>query len=225
MALPDFAELRRKQAEERERPISTTLSSSTSQGSKKTASEKNKPLEFSCRKTVPVPKRLRQGLLPKRVSGPEDNFDPRFNEKISGDFRPTRIAQDYSFLNDYRESERQEMQTRLKSRRTTPEEKERISKTLTRMASQDVARKRAAIESEVLEELRSKELESIEKTGKKPYFHPKSAVKNIIKQRQEESLKKSGKYEQFMAKRERRDIAKERKHSFGAPKTRRIIEA
>ena len=217
MALPDFAELRRKQAEERK---STTQVSS---GSKKTASEKNKPLEFSCRRTVPVPKRLRQGLLPKRQE--PETFDPRFNEKISGDFRPARLASDYSFLNDYRESERKEMEARLQSKKLSADEKERISKSLSRMASQDVARKKAALESEIRDELRTKELEIIEKTGKKPYFHPKSAVKNIIRQRQEDTLRKSGKFEKFMAKKERRDIAKERKNAFGAPKTRRIVEA
>jgi len=219
MALPDFAELRRKQAEER---AAAAASPSTVSGSKKTASEKNKPLEFSCRKTVPVPKRLRQGLLPKRSES--ETFDPRFNEKISGDFRPSRLAHDYSFLNEYRDTERREMEAHLQSRKVSPDEKERISKSLSRMNSQDVARKKAAIEFEVREELRAKELETIEKTGKKPYFHPKSAVKNIIKQRQEDSLRKSGKFEKFMAKKERREIAKDRKNSFGAPKTRRIVE-
>jgi hypothetical protein len=218
MVLPDFAELRRRQAEDRAAASSSLASVAQS---KKTASEKNKPLEFSCRRTIPVPKRLRQGLLPKR----SEVSDPRFNEKIVGDFVASRLASDYSFLNDYRDAERVDLETRMQSRKTSLEDKEQISKTLTRMVSQDVARRRAAAESEVLEELRSKELELIEKTGKKPYFHPKSAVKNILKQRNEESLRKSGKFEKFMAQKERRDVAKERKNSFGAPKTRRIVEA
>lgn len=215
MVLPDFAELRRKQAEERAGTVSSASQS------KKTASEKNKPLEFSCRKSVVVPKRLRQGLLPKRL----EVSDPRFNEKIVGDFAPHRLATDYSFLNDYRDAERADLETRMTSRKTSIEDKEQISKTLSRMASQDVARKRAAAESQVLEELRSKELELIEKTGKKPYFYPKSAIKNILKQRNEDSLRKSGKFEKFMAQKERRNLAKERKNSLGAPKTRRIVEA
>jgi len=220
MVLPDFDELRRQKA----KLIGKSSSSgSSSSSAKKTASEKNKPLEFSCKKAVHVPRPRGQGLTVKS-SKSANTADPRFNPEVSGGFHSGRFADDFSFLDDYRQSERSEMKQRLSSRKTSEEEKQEIERQLTRMESQDIARKRASIESSVRDELRTRERDLIEKTGKKAYFHPRSMVKKIIQDRQETDLRKSGKWEQFNAKKERRQVAKERATSSMPPRSRRVVE-
>jgi hypothetical protein len=216
MALPDFEELRREKAE-RLGGKSVSLKSTT----KKTASEKNKPLEFTCKKPVHVPGPRGSGLTVRRSS--DEPSDPRFNSKIAGDFFSNRFAEDYSFLDEYRDMEKKQMKERLTSRRVSQDEKAEITRQLMRMDSQDISRKRSAVESSVREELRQKELELVEKTGKRAYFHPRSMVKKIIRDRQEDELKKMGKLEEFRAKKERRQVAKERSN-LGVPKTRRVVE-
>ena len=185
---------------------------------KKSKSEKNKPLEFSCKRPAPVPKPKGQGLIKRQAEGP---MDPRFNREVVGEYVASRFGEDYSFLNDYREEEKKEILSKLKNRKTPRYEKESLDLTLKRMQSQDAARKRITMETEVRDELRQKEIEMVASTGKKAYYHPRSMVKKLIAERQEEDMKKSGRLEKFKAKKERRDIAKER---VNIPRTRRIIE-
>ena len=61
---------------------------------KKSKSEKSKPLEFSCRAPVPVPKPKRQGLI-KRT---EEVQDPRFNREVAGDFNSEKFGKAYDFF-------------------------------------------------------------------------------------------------------------------------------
>lgn len=186
---------------------------------KKSKSEKSKPLEFSCRAPVAVPKPQRQGLI-KRA---EEYQDPRFNRDVAGDFNTEMFGKAYGFLNDYRESEKRDMTARLNDRSTSVEEKERISKALSRMASQDVARSKASQESEIRKELMKKELQLVEKTGKKAYFHPRSAIKKVMRERKEAELQSKGQLERYRAKQEKRKNSEDRK-TFSIPKTRRVVE-
>ena len=185
---------------------------------KKSKSEKNKPLEFSCKRPVPVPKPKRQGMIKRQEEIP---MDPRFNREVAGDYSASRFGEDYSFLNDYREEEKKEILTKLKNKKTSYDDKQTLDLVLKRMQSQDAARKRITIETEVREELRQKEMEMVAATGKKAYYHPRSAVKKLIAERHEEGLKKSGQLDKFKAKKERREISKEK---VNIPRTRRVIE-
>jgi ribosomal RNA-processing protein 36 len=185
---------------------------------KKTKSQKNKPLEFSCRRPVAVPAPQRKGLV-KRVE--EAPMDPRFNKDVPGEFDAKKFGTSYSFLNEYRADEMKQLKSRLGSKRTSYEEKEEIELTLKRMASQEQARARMALETNIRDELRQKEKELVATTGKKPYFHPRSAIKKLISERNEDSLRKSGKLQQFKAKQEQRSAAKER---VNIPRTRRVVE-
>jgi len=187
---------------------------------KKSASEKSKPLEFSCRRPVAVPKPQRQGLI-KRA---EEVEDPRFNREVSGNFNAEKFGKAYDFLDDYRQSEKQAISTSLTSKKLSESQREELAKSLTRMESQDAARKRISMEFEIRKELREKELEMVAKTGKKAYFHPRSVVKKIMHERKEGDLKAKGQLERYRAKQEKRKAGDEKK-SFGIPKTRRIVEA
>lgn len=184
---------------------------------KKSKSEKSKPLEFSCRAPVPVPKPKRQGLI-KRT---EEVQDPRFNREVAGDFNSEKFGKAYDFLDDYRQAEKQAIAARLQ-KKLSPDERAELSRSLTRMESQDVARTRVTMESEIRKELREKELEMVAKTGKKAYFHPRSVVRKIIDDRKEGDLKAKGKLEQYKAKQEKRKASDSKK---SLPRTRRIIEA
>ncbi len=187
---------------------------------KKSKSEKSRPLEFSCRAPVAVPKPQRQGLIKRG----EEVLDPRFNREVPGEFNAEKFGKAYDFLDDYRQSEKLEISTKLRSKRLSSDEKDSLTRALTRMESQDVARKRLTIESEIRNELKKKELEAVAKTGKKAYFHPRSAIKRIMTERREGDLKSKGQFERYQAKREKRQASSDRK-SFTIPKTRRIIEA
>ena len=192
----------------------------SSEVQKKSRSEKSKPLEFSCRAPVPVPKPQRQGLIKRQSDEPTD---PRFNRNIVGDYDATRFAKNYEFLNEYREVEKKDLMSKLKSKRISESEKSSIEKELTRMQSQDVARKRATMESEIRQELKKKELDAVAKTGKKVYYHPRSEIKRIMQERTESDLKSKGQLERFKAKKEKRKASEEKRHS-SMPKTRRIVE-
>jgi hypothetical protein len=186
---------------------------------KKSKSEKSKPMEFSCRAPVAVPKPQRQGLI-KRA---EEYQDPRFNRDVAGDFNTEMFGKAYGFLNDYRECEKKEMAVRLNDRSISAAEKDRISKSLSRMASQDVARAKINQESQIRKELMKKELDLVEKTGKKAYFHPRSAIKKVMRERKEAELQSKGQLDQYRAKREKRKNSADRK-TFSIPKTRRVVE-
>lgn len=183
---------------------------------KKTKSEKSRPLEFSCRSAVAVPK-PRLG----KVSRPVIPVDPRFNEEIAGEFDRSKFSKSYGFLDEYRDIEKKEIQTKLASKKTSCEDKLRLEKALTRMASQDVSRTKTGIEEEVRQELKVKELEAVAKTGKKAYYAPKSVIRKIVRERADELLGKSGGLKKYKAKQEQRILAKER--SF-MPKIRRVID-
>lgn len=198
--------------------------SKMSEENKKSRSEKSKPLEFSCRAPAAVPKPKRQGLMPRRAE-PEEVEDPRFNRKVAGDFDSYKFGKAYGFLDDYRASEKRDLTERLRSKKLHAEERTAMEKSLARMASQDLARKRLSEESEIRKELKIKELEAVEKTGKKAYYHPRSVVKKIMRERQDSELgKNKGQLERVRSKQEKRKVAKERKHS-SMPKIRRVIEA
>jgi ribosomal RNA-processing protein 36 len=184
---------------------------------KKSKSEKSKPLEFSCRKPVAVPKPQRQGLVKRQ----EEFEDPRFNRKVSGELSSDMFAKAFSFLDDYRDAEKKEVAARLTFKQVGADEKARLEKALARMQSQDVARKKLTMESEIRKELKQKELEAVAKSGKRAYFHPRSVVKQIMKDRKEEELRSKGQLDRFKAKQEKRKTSEDRKN---IPRTRRIVE-
>ena len=187
---------------------------------KKSRSEKSKPLEFSCRRPVPVPKPQRQGLVKRAVEAP---VDPRFNREIAGDFDAGRFGKAYAFLDEYREAEKKEVMTKLKkSKKLSEDDRAVLEMSLTKMASQDAARKRVTLENEVRQELKRGELEAVAKTGKKVYYHPRSAVLKLVQERQEAEMKKTGQYAKFKAQKEKRRAGQEKKNSM--PHTRRVVE-
>jgi ribosomal RNA-processing protein 36 len=175
---------------------------------KKSRSEKSKPLEFSCRKPVPVPRPARAGLVKRAEEAPGD---PRFRRDVAGEFDQGKFGRAYEFLNEVRESEKKQIQRTLADRNTTEEEKEGLSRQLTRMASQDALRERRQAEREVRKELK----------GDGKYIAPKSKIKAILAERRDDELRKSGKLDKAIAKREKR-FASESKKSL--PRTRRVVE-
>lgn len=190
----------------------------TTEPSKKSKSEKNKPLEFSCRHPVAVPKPQRAGLLKRAVEAP---VDPRFNKDVVGEYDAKKFSSSYSFLNEYRQKEKSTLETRLNNKLTPAEEKFEIEHNLKRIVSQEAARSRLGLEQQIRDELRKEEKDRVALTGKKPYFHPRSVVKKLVSERTEDKMRKKGQLDKFRAKKERRDVAKER---VNFPRTRRVVE-
>jgi ribosomal RNA-processing protein 36 len=186
---------------------------------KKSKSEKSKPLEFSCRAPVAIPKPQRQGLLKRS----KEYEDPRFNRDVTGDYNPEMFGKAYSFLDEYRSAEKREISEKLKGR-IDQQHKAELTRELTRMESQDLARRKISVEKDVRKELKQKEIEMVSKTGKKAYYHPKSIVRKMIQEKKEDELREKGQYEKFKAKQEKRQTSLDRKR-FSVPKTRRIIES
>ena len=186
---------------------------------KKSRSEKTKPLEFSCRAPAAVPKPQRQGLIRRQ----EEFVDPRFNREVAGEFVSSSFGKAFAFLDEYREEEKREIASRIKSKGTGRQERTDLEKALGRMQSQDQARQRITQETDIRKELLNKELEAVAKTGKKAYFHPRSAIRKIMHERRDEELRKSGKLERFRAKEEKRKNSTARKYS-SMPRTRRVVE-
>ena len=192
---------------------------------KKSKSEKSRPLEFSCRAPVSVPKPKRQGLM-KRRGEDDDLVDPRFNREVGGEYNPEMFGKAYGFLDEYRVAEKRDLSDKLTrgSRKMSSGEKIELSRELSRMESQDVARSRVTMETEVRKELKRQELEVVAKTGKRAYYHPRSLVKKIIQEKKENDLDKRGQLDRYKSKQERRKTSSDRR-MFSIPKTRRVVDS
>ncbi|EER05683.1 conserved hypothetical protein [Perkinsus marinus ATCC 50983] len=196
--------------------------SSINNNKKKTRSEKNKPLEVSSR--APVSAGRERKSSSKKSSGSTIITDPRFND-LSGSFNAEGFAKAYSFLNEYRETEKAEMSKELAKlkKKGKMAAAEGIKAELERMESQDVARRRLSLKHEAMKDIRLKQREQVAKTGKMPYFPKQSEVKKRVKDAmlRETAGKSKGAQERVLAKRQKRDAAKEKKHL----PSRRIIDS
>ncbi|PIK55331.1 putative ribosomal RNA processing protein 36-like [Apostichopus japonicus] len=161
-----------------------------------------RPLEMSSKRPVRKPQNVMNA--PKRVSR-----DPRFDD-LSGSFDEETFEEDYSFVKDIQEKERQSVEMAMKNCEDE-EEAERLKKLLYRMKQQDIARKKKESKRKIENKLKMQEMEQV-KQGKKPYFIKKSDRKILELAEQYKDLKKSGKLEKYLTKKRKKNIAKDRAH-------------
>ncbi|KAF4676628.1 rRNA bioproteinsis protein rrp36 [Perkinsus chesapeaki] len=191
-------------------PLHITKTNTTNK-KKKTRSEKNKPLEVSSRAPISAGREQHKNNNSKSAI----ITDPRFND-LTGSFNAEGFAKAYSFLNDYRESEKSDMNKEISKLKKKGKitEAEGIESELKRMESQDIARRRLSIKHEALKEIRQKQREQVAKTGKMPYFPKQSELNKRVKDAmlRETAGKSKGAQERVMAKRQKREAAKEKKN-------------
>ncbi|KAF4732304.1 rRNA bioproteinsis protein rrp36, partial [Perkinsus olseni] len=138
-----------------------------------------RPLEVSSRAPVSAGRERKSS---SSMSGSAIITDPRFND-LTGSFNAEGFAKAYSFLNDYRESEKAEMNKEMAKLKKKGKiaEAEGIQAELKRMQSQDVARRRLSLKHEAMKDIRQKQREQVAKTGKMPYFPKQSEVRKRVK--------------------------------------------
>ncbi|OMJ12808.1 rRNA biogenesis protein RRP36 [Smittium culicis] len=176
-------------------------SNSKKSGSKKKT--KNAPSEMSSKRPV---SRFR-AVVPVKSDKP---YDPRF-DKATGHFNKDLFEKSYSFLNDYRASEVEEIQnkiSKLKNKDTQKvEEYESMLKQIKSKMLTDVNKTKL---NDIRKEHRKREKELVEQ-GKKPFFLKKSTVKQIELSERFEKLKGTKKLDMLLEKKRKRNAAKDHK--------------
>ena len=132
-------------------------------------SSKHAPTELSSKKAV---SRRREAVPVKRV----EYRDPRF-EPISGRVDEPKTKKNYSFLDEYRESEMTELRTAIRQTKDQ-DAKERLEQTLRRMESRKKTQEAKDQQQEVVRAHRTKEKELV-RQGKKPFYLKRAEQKKL----------------------------------------------
>jgi ribosomal RNA-processing protein 36 len=135
---------------------------------KKGRSSKHAPTSMSSKRAVT----RRRTVIPLAKSKIRD---PRF-DPLSGPLVQTDIEKKYSFLQDYRTSEMNELRAAIKNPKVAEAEKDTLRRQLLSMTSKQKAKDRDDAERKVLSEHRKKEKDMI-KQGKQPFYLKKSEQK------------------------------------------------
>ncbi|PKC14643.1 DUF947-domain-containing protein [Rhizophagus irregularis] len=139
-------------------------------GSKKRRN-KHAPMEMSSKRPV---SRFRQIVeIPKSM---KQKRDPRF-DSLSGKFNEDLYEKTYSFLNEYKKSEIEQIKSQI-SKEKDPVEKSRLQQLLSKLQSKLANEKNIKRKKELKHERKKRELELVYK-GKKPYYYKKSDVKKL----------------------------------------------
>jgi len=130
-------------------------------------SSKHAPTEVSSKKAV---SRKREVIpIIKR-----DYRDPRF-EPLAGPVDESKVRQAYSFLDDYRDDEIQELKAAIK-RTKDDDAREKLKRALASMESKKQAQSRKIKQQEILDRHREEEKELV-KQGKQPFYLKKAEQK------------------------------------------------
>ncbi|XP_057455310.1 uncharacterized protein LOC130746634 [Lotus japonicus] len=164
---------------------------------------KNRPMEVSCKKPVPVFREVIQA--PKKVIR-----DPRF-ESLCGNLDTDGFKQRYNFLyEDVLPAEKQALKKDLKKYRD-PKRTNEIEERLSWVDKQLKSGSAKNIDAEILAKHKKKEREAA-KHGKRPYYIKKSDIRKQKLIEKYNELKASGKLEAFLEKRRRRNAAKDHRY-------------
>lgn len=173
-------------------------------------SSKHAPVEMSSKKAV---SRKREVVPTLR----RDVRDPRF-EPLGGPSNQETANKNYSFLNDYRDSEI----VRLKSliRQTTDaSSKDQLKCSLLRMESRKKAQQLKDQHSEIQRAHRAKEKEMV-KQGKKPFYLKKGEQKKMALLKRFEAIK-GKRLDKVIERRRKKNTQKERRDM---PTGRRVVK-
>ncbi|KAL1306592.1 hypothetical protein AAFC00_005276 [Neodothiora populina] len=141
--------------------------------------------------------------------------DPRFGP-IGGRQDEAVVQKHYAFLNDYQESEMNELKAAIKKTKNE-DEKDMLKRRLLSMESKKKAREKKEREQEVLRQHRKKEKEAINQ-GKNPYFLKRSDQKQLALVEKFNSMK--GKDREKLIQRRTKKVAGKEKKMM--PQARRV---
>ncbi|KAL9471574.1 hypothetical protein ACSS6W_009515 [Trichoderma asperelloides] len=133
-------------------------------------SSKHAPQEMSSKK--PVSRRREILTDPRRKAR-----DPRF-EALTGRLDEAKVAKNYAFLEEYRESEMADLRAQIKKTKDLTA-KEDLKRQLLSMESKKKARQKKEDEAKLLQEHRKKEKELVAQ-GKQPFYLRKSEQKKQL---------------------------------------------
>lgn len=133
-------------------------------------SSKHAPQEMSSKK--PVSRRREILTDPRRKAR-----DPRF-EALTGRLDKAKVAKNYAFLEEYRESEMADLRAQIKKTKDVTA-KEDLKRQLLSMESKKKARQKKEDEAKLLQEHRKKEKELVAQ-GKQPFYLRKSEQKKQL---------------------------------------------
>ncbi|PQE30725.1 rRNA processing protein [Rutstroemia sp. NJR-2017a WRK4] len=171
---------------------------------------KNAPTEVSSKKAVS----RRREVIPVKK---REIRDPRF-EPTNGPVDPRKVEKAYAFLDEYRESEMQELRDAIK--KTKDEDaKEILKRKLLSMESRKKTDMKKKKEREILDRHRKEEKEKV-KAGKTPFYLKKAEQKKRVLLDQYGELK--GKQLDRVIERRRKKI--EGKEKKNMPWARRTVE-
>ncbi|MCJ1260203.1 rRNA biogenesis protein rrp36 [Lobaria immixta] len=133
-------------------------------------SSKHAPAELSSKKAV---SRHREVVPIQRL----DHRDPRF-EPISGRVDELKTKRNYSFLDEYRESEMTELRTAIRQTKDR-DGKEKLKQALRSMESRKKTQEAKDQQQEVVRAHRAKEKELV-RQGKKPFYLKRAEQKKLV---------------------------------------------
>ncbi|KAL8847408.1 MAG: hypothetical protein Q9221_007554 [Calogaya cf. arnoldii] len=172
-------------------------------------SSKHAPVELSSKKAV---SRKREVVpTPKR-----EVRDPRF-ETVSGPVNEEKANRNYSFLNDYRDSEIVHLKSRIRQEKDATA-KEYLKRSLLSMESRKKAQQIKDQDSEIQKAHRAKEKELV-KQGKRPFYLKKGEQKKLALLKRFEGIK-GKRLDKVIERRRKKNAQKERRDM---PEERRLV--
>lgn len=164
-----------------------------------TRDNKNRPRELSAKHQVPV---YREVFQAKR----KVQQDPRFNA-MSGNFNERDFRESYSFVNDIRAKERQEL-AKMVQQEKDPQQRMTLKRLLQKMENQEATEKMKRLKAR-LDDQYSQFLADNRESN--PMFLNKTARRKIELAERFKLLKKAGRLDKYLEKKRKKNVQKERK--------------
>lgn len=164
-----------------------------------TRDNKNRPREMTAKQQVPV---YREVFQAKR----KVKQDPRFDAR-AGDYNERAFRESYSFVNDIRSRERQELVKMVQEEKDL-QQRMKLKGLLQKMENQEATEKMKSLKDR-LDDQYSQFL--ADNRESKPLFLNKTARRKIELAERFKLLKKAGKLDKYLEKRRKKNVQKERK--------------
>ncbi|KAI9768444.1 MAG: rRNA biogenesis protein rrp36 [Geoglossum simile] len=162
---------------------------------------KHAPTEISSKKAV---SRKRDAVIVLKRESRDPRFDP-----LTGPLDDRTVKRNYSFLENYRESEMKSISDEIK-RTKDGSVKEMLKKELISMISRKKAQEAKDNQQEILDAHRRKEKELV-RQGKKPFFLKRAEQKKLALVQQYDKLK-GGQLNRVIERKRKKRASKERKN-------------
>eukprot|EP01031_Cornospumella_fuschlensis_P038796 gene38796-47181_t len=167
------------------------------------------------KKNKRAPTEMRSDRPVRRLRVDADNsvrksIDPRFVD-YTGELNQKIYAKNYSFLEDYREKEIQQLSVALKRAKGTGREDE-IKHELLVLKQQLSQRQQALRTMDKIDSLEKEEREKVKAGVKNPFYLKKSAKKQILLEERFKDLKKTGKLGKYMERKQKKQHRQQTKY-------------